>query len=92
VKDEELGNQKMEELGNQKRQILNWKLLTMTFDPLLALQSLILDQPFSRSSPSMSCTFGFCSSRSRFSEPVSGNDFRISATINTHGSESTVAN
>lgn len=47
--------------------------------------------PFSLSSPRISCTFGFCSSRSRLREPVSGKDLRISATINTQGSESTVA-
>lgn len=46
---------------------------------------------FSRSSPRISCTFGFCSSKSRLREPVSGKDFRMSATISTQGSESTVA-
>lgn len=47
--------------------------------------------PFSRSSPRISCTLGFCSSKSRLREPVSGKDLRISATISTQGSESTVA-
>lgn len=47
--------------------------------------------PFSLSSPRISCTFGFCSSKSRLREPVSGKDFRMSATISTQGSESTVA-